>query len=103
MFIIPPPGLASSFPQDQNFSKGVSFSNKIFPEIAPQKNLSAFFHHVDHQTKSSGCVFDINLHQFDYHLRSQRLDKPSRNSRHFALLLVMRIVIICSVKAPFAN
>jgi len=43
MFIIPPPGLASSFLKDQNFSKGVRFSNKNFPEVAPQKNVSAYF------------------------------------------------------------
>jgi len=43
MFIIPPPGLASSFPIDWNFSKGVRFSNKKFPEVVPQKNVSAYF------------------------------------------------------------
>jgi len=43
MFIIPPPGLASSFPLDQNFSKGVRFSNKNFPEVVPQKTVSAYF------------------------------------------------------------
>jgi len=43
MFIIPPPGLASSFPKRRNFSKGVRFSNKNFPEVAPQKNVSAYF------------------------------------------------------------
>jgi len=43
MFIIPPSGLASSFPLDWNFSKGVRFSNKIFPELAPQKKVSACF------------------------------------------------------------
>jgi len=43
MFIIPPPGLASSFPLDMNFSKGVRFSNQNFPEVAPQKNVSAYF------------------------------------------------------------
>jgi len=43
MFIIPPPGLASSFPLDRNFSKEVRFSNKNFPEVAPQKNVSEYF------------------------------------------------------------
>jgi len=43
MFIIPPPGLASSFVLNRNFSKGVRFSNKNFPELVPQKNVSAYF------------------------------------------------------------
>ena len=43
MFIIPPPGLASFFSLDRNFSKGVRFSNKNFPEVAFQKNVSAYF------------------------------------------------------------
>jgi len=43
MFIIPPPGLASSFAQHRNFSKGVRVSDKNFPEVAPQKNVSAYF------------------------------------------------------------
>ena len=43
MFIIPPPGLASSSPLYRNFSKVVRFSNTNFPEVAPQKNLSAYF------------------------------------------------------------
>jgi len=43
MFIIPPLGLASSFPLDWNFSKGVRFLNKKFPELATQKNVSAYF------------------------------------------------------------
>jgi len=43
MFIIPPPSLTSSFPLDRNFSKGVRFSNKSFPEVAPQKNVSSYF------------------------------------------------------------
>jgi len=43
MFIITPPGLASSFALDWNFSKGVRFSNKNFPEVAPQKKVSAYF------------------------------------------------------------
>jgi len=43
MFIIPPPGLASSFLLDWNFSKGVRFSNKNFPKLTPQKNVSAYF------------------------------------------------------------
>jgi len=43
MFIMPLPGLASSFPLDQNFSKGVRFSDKNFPDVASQKNVSAYF------------------------------------------------------------
>jgi len=43
MFIIPPPGLTSSIPQHRNFSKGARFSNKIFLELAPQINVSAYF------------------------------------------------------------
>jgi len=43
MFIIFPPGLASSIPLNRNFSKGASFSNKIFPELAPQKHVSEYF------------------------------------------------------------
>jgi len=43
MFIIPPPGLASSYLIDRNFSKGVRFSNKHFPELAPQNKVSAYF------------------------------------------------------------
>jgi len=68
MFIIPFPGLASSFPLDWNFSKGVRFSTKKILELAPQKNVSAYFS-PDYYTApvlsltpsstSSGCVFDI--------------------------------------------
>jgi len=35
------PGLFLSI--DRNFSKGVMFSNQNFPEVAPQKNVSAYF------------------------------------------------------------
>jgi len=49
IFIIPPPDLASSCPQHWNFSKGARFSNKNFPELAPQKNVSACFS-PDHYT-----------------------------------------------------
>jgi len=40
-YIIPPPGLACTFPKQRNFSRGARFSNKNFPELAPQKNVSA--------------------------------------------------------------
>ena len=70
MFIILPPCLASSFPLNRNFWKGVRFSNKNFPELAPHKNVSAYFS-PDYYTapvlslkpwsRSSGCVFDIFL------------------------------------------
>ena len=63
-----PPGLASSFPLDRNFSKGGMFSNKNFPEVAPQKNVSAYSSpnyytapvpSLKPWSRSSGCVFDI--------------------------------------------
>jgi len=69
MFIIPPPSLASAFPLDRNFSKGVRFWNKNFPEVAPQKNVSAYFSPNYYTapvpwlrpwSRSSGCVFDIS-------------------------------------------
>jgi len=58
MYIIPPPGLASSFLLDRNFSKGVRFSNKNFPEVAPQKNASAYFspNYYTAQVLTKKCV-----------------------------------------------
>jgi len=42
-FILLPPGLASSFPADQNFSKGASFSN------SPSWPLKNMCQHIFHQ------------------------------------------------------
>jgi len=69
MFIIPPPGLASSFLRSRNFSKEVRFSNKKFPDVAPHKNVSAYFSpnyytapvpSLRPWSSSSGCVFGIS-------------------------------------------
>jgi len=66
---IPPPGLASSSPLHRNFSKGVRFSNKNFPEVAPQNHVSAYLSpnyytapvpSLRPWSRSSGCVFDIS-------------------------------------------
>jgi len=69
MFMIPLPGLASSFSLDQNFSTEVRFLNKNVPQVAPQKNVSANFSpnyytvpvpHLDHD-QDRAAAFSIYL------------------------------------------
>jgi len=69
LFIISPPGLASSFLLNRNFSKGVRFSNKIFPEVALKKTCQHIFQqittppqspHLDHD-QDRAAAFSIYL------------------------------------------